>query len=134
MVLDRFYPEIGGAEKQALLLSKFLINNNVSVMVVTARSKYLSKYEIFEKIKIFRVSVFGWLFFRQVWLMVTVALKIYNLRNNFDLIHIHGAKHSAFAACLIGYFINKPTLYKVTKIGDRFDLKMLDAWYAGIVK
>ena len=134
MVLDRFYPQIGGAENQALLLARELTKNATTVYVVTSYTKECENYEKLTNIEIIRVRVFGWYILRQIYFMVAVALKIILLRKNFNIIHVHGGKHNACVSSFIGYLLKKKTIIKITNSGERFDLKMLQEWFFGLGK
>lgn len=134
MVIDQFFPFIGGAEKQSLLLSKKLIDNSIIVNVLTTKQRGLKKREIYKGINIYRISIYGWSILRQIYIIGAITIKIIYLKNKSDIIHVHGAKHVAFAATLASKIINKPVIVKVTNSGIRFDINMLDKFLFGFGK
>jgi len=128
MVLDRFYPEIGGAEKQALLLSNHLSTVGVSIKVLTSGIRQQLNKEVYNRIEINRITIYGWYHFRQIWFMLYVAFKLFRLNHEYDLIHVHGAKQNAAIASVVGSLLGIPVIVKVTNSGERFDLKLLKNW------
>ena len=130
----RFYPEIGGAERQALLLTRYLQKKYVNVRILTTNPGGLLKYEVYDEIDIYRLKIHGWYIFRQLWLVIAFAVKLIIMRNEFDIIHTHGAKHTSFSSCLVGKLLRKPTITKVTNSGYRFDFNVLERWYPVVGK
>ncbi len=113
MVLNRFYPMIGGAETQCKVLSNNLIrNHNLNVDVVTYKyDPQLSDDETVDGININRLSQprYGMLYFY-------VALFWYLIRNHstYNVIHCHSISVTSFICCLAAKIFRKPCIIKHT--------------------
>jgi len=132
MVIDRFYPEVGGAERQALLLSQTISKLGFIINVLTINNKKLTKKSVVNGISVMRIKIYGWYFVRTIWLISVFVYYLVKLRHSYDIIHVHGAKHASFASIIAAKMLGKKTLVKITNSGERFDLKLLsDRWFGG---
>jgi glycosyltransferase involved in cell wall biosynthesis len=133
-----FYPLIGGNQGQALLLAETLLNLGIKVIVVTHRQNLkLKKEEIYHGIKIYRVNSLAWIkknvsitnnaisnksnkfsyvkvFSAKIYykiMIYSVLLKLYKLKNEYDIIHSHKI---VFSDKLIRFAhkLHKPLLIK----------------------
>jgi len=129
MVSGQFYPIIGGAESQALNLSKSLVKKNIKVSVVTIRKKNLKKFEYVEGIPVFRIFSPRIRCIGKYIYLVTFFLYLVKTRNKYDIIHIHQGLSPAFAAVLAGKVLRKKTIIKIGNCGERFDIKVLKNSY-----
>ena len=129
MVIGQFYPIIGGAENQALNLSKSLIRKNISVSVVTLRKGNLRKFEYVKGIPVFRIFSPRIRCIGKYIYLVTFFLYLVKNRNNYDIIHIHQGLSPAFAAVLAGKILRKKTIIKIGNCSERFDIKILKNSY-----
>lgn len=129
MVIGQFYPIIGGAENQALNLSKSLIRKNISVSVVTLRKRNLRKFEYVKGIPVFRIFSPRIKCIGKYIYLVTFFLYLVKNRNNYDIIHIHQGLSPAFVAVLAGKILRKKTIIKIGNCGERFDIKVLKSSY-----
>lgn len=113
MVLNRFYPMIGGAEAQCKILSHALYRQyNIKVDVVTYRyDKNLKTTDSIDGLNINRISDANYAF-----LLFYFELFFFLLKNRrcFDLIHCHSISVTAFVSCLAGKLLNKPCVVKHT--------------------
>lgn len=102
MLSQTFYPAIGGAEKQALELSRALVSRGVKVTVVTRRIEGAPAEEIMDGVKVLRLAVAGSGVPDSLLFMVKSFF--YLLRNaaKYDVVHVHLASSAAVAAVLAG--------------------------------
>lgn len=132
MVIGRFYPFVGGAEKQLQKLCKELIKQGLSVKVVTGRHlPFLKEEDNIEGIPISRVGVHGikqsdFIRFGSYTNMFTLLWYMIRHRDEYDIIHIHQALELSFIGVLIGKILGKKTIVKVSNSGIRSDLKILN--------
>ncbi|WP_170252891.1 glycosyltransferase family 4 protein [Colwellia echini] len=116
MVLNRYYPMIGGAERQARILSLELLKQGVTPSIITQKhdSKLLST-ELIDGIKVTRYSS-GVMFY----CMLFIAL--IKDRNNVDVIHCHNISITSFVCSLASLFIRCPLVLKLTVAGELTEL------------
>jgi glycosyltransferase involved in cell wall biosynthesis len=121
MVIARFYPTVGGTERQAFNLSKALVAKDVPVQVIAGKSKGLwPSHEHVADIPVWRYPawrsyVFG------------LATALWRLRHTYDLIHVHQMLYPAWVAGVMGRWLGKPVIAKASNSGERFDLHLLKA-------
>lgn len=113
MVSAGFWPSVGGAERQALELSRELLARGTEVLVLTRRIGGAAQREEVRGVPVRRLWVFGtgaldslsFLFGALGWLL--------KHGGEYDAIHAHLAGSPALAAALAGRFLGKPVLVKL---------------------
>ena len=113
MVSAGFWPAVGGAERQALELSRALRARGVGVRVLTRRLGGAAAREEVQGVPVRRLRVFGtgaldslsFLFGALGWLL--------KHDGDYDAIHAHLAGSPALAAALAGRILGKPVLVKL---------------------
>jgi glycosyltransferase involved in cell wall biosynthesis len=113
MLTPNFYPYIGGAEKQALELSKRLLARGVRVSVLTRCAPGLSRDDAVEGIPVRRAFTFGSGFLNAAVFMVSSFLYLILRRSEYDVIHVHLAGSPAISACLAGSLLGRKVVVKV---------------------
>lgn len=128
MLIEQYYPVIGGAENQAKVLSKKLSELGVEVAVLTGKPPKVPSREIIEGIKVRRLFYFSNL---KLWkikpflLMWLVFIYLIYQRKKYDIIHVHLASPLAFSATLAAKLLKKRVLIKPGSSGENFDLLTL---------
>lgn len=113
MVSAGFWPAVGGAERQALELSRALRVRGVGVLVLTRRVGGAAPREEVHGVPVRRLRVYGngaldslcFLFGALGWLL--------KHGGEYDAIHAHLAGSPALAAALAGRWLGKPVLVKL---------------------
>lgn len=113
MVSAGFWPVVGGAERQALELSRELRARGTDVSVLTRRVGSTPSRDQIHGVPVRRLRVFGtgaldslsFLFAALGWLLKHAG--------EYDAIHAHLAGSPALAAALAGGFLGKPVLVKL---------------------
>lgn len=113
MVSAGFWPAVGGAERQALELSRELRARGTDVIVLTRRVGRAPPREEVHGVPVRRLRVFGtgaldslsFLFGALGWLL--------KHEGEYDAIHAHLAGSPALAAALAGRWLGKPVLVKL---------------------
>lgn len=113
MVSAGFWPAVGGAERQALELSRELRARGAGVIVLTRRLGGAAAREEVHGVPVRRLPVLGtgaldslsFLFGALGWLL--------KHQGEYDAIHAHLAGSPALAAALAGRFLGKPVLVKL---------------------
>lgn len=143
MVMSQFQPIVGGAEKQAQLLSKKLVEKGVSVNLVTGWWKFGTfRKEVIDGVGVFR-NFCGWGMFgmgnhrtiRMIGGMIYVlSLGAYLLLHGrgYDIIHVHQFLYPAFISVLLGKkVLKKPVLVKSASSGATSDIELLKTFPLG---
>ncbi len=137
MVISQFYPMIGGAEKQAQILARKLMERGVTVDIVTGWWKFGTSWkEVVDGIRVFR-NFCGWGIFglkrnRAIRMvggliyMMSLAAYLFFHRRGYDIIHVHQSLYPAFLSILIGKkVLKKPVLVKSASSGRTSDIEVL---------
>lgn len=134
MVISQFFPIIGGAEKQAQLLAKTLLQKGIEVKILTGWWKLGTAHkETKNEIRIVRNfscwGMFGIKGLRTLGVFFyAVSLGIYLLmhQKEYDIIHVHQVLYPAFVSSLIGKgILKKPVLAKMGCSGLTSDIRNL---------
>lgn len=112
MLLERFYPAVGGTELQAQRLATALINSGNDVFILTARLKGLSKYEQIEGLPVYRSFSHGQGIISSLFFLFSSFIFLLKNRQKYDIIHVHLASSHAFSAILIKKLLNKKIILK----------------------
>lgn len=113
MLTPGFYPSVGGAEKQALELSKALKAKGVEVRVLTRRLGGLPAEDAVAGIPVHRTAAIGRGVVNALAFMVSSLLWLFRHRMEYDAIHVHLAGSPALAACIAGGLLDKQVVVKV---------------------
>lgn len=131
MVISQFSPIVGGAEKQAQLLSKTLIEKGINVSIATGWWVWgTHRREVIDGIHVFRNFAFWRMFgipgLRTLGVliyMVSLGIYLYVHRNAYDLIHVHQGLFPAFVVTLVGNrILNKGVVVKAASTGVTGDI------------
>ena len=108
MVIQNFYPSIGGAERQALTLARELVKKNVAVTVLTRRNSGSFSQRFVDGVDVRRLGTgaFSFLVSSLVWLIF--------YRRRYDVIHAHIGSSHAVGAAFVGWLFNKKTIVKLS--------------------
>jgi glycosyltransferase involved in cell wall biosynthesis len=106
ILIDGFYPYLGGSEIVALDFARGFIRLGAQVMVVTRRiDPKLPAEELFEGIKIYRLPPTGHAsHFHSILTVFTVAYFLIRHRRKYDFLHVHGAR-SFFIAAILAHWL-----------------------------
>ncbi len=113
MLIQTFLPAIGGAEKQALELSRSLVSRGIRVTVVTRRIANTVAEEDMDGVRVVRLSAAGSGALNSAVFMVKSFFYLLKNAAEYDIVHVHLASSHAIAALLAGKFTGKRTLVKL---------------------
>ena len=113
MLIQAFYPAIGGAEKQALELSRSLAARGIRVTVLTRRLENTSVEENMDGVRVVRLGSPGSGAMNSIGFMIDSFLYLMTHATEYDVVHVHLASSHAVAALLAGKFTKKKTLVKL---------------------
>jgi len=127
MIISCFYPTLGGAEQQALLLSEKLSEKGFDVQVLTRHLKNLPGTDKVKGIPVYRqIRVLPW---RRIFgpsYLISVLWFLFKKRHSYDIIHCHilYGFHS-IAALILQFFSGKKVVVKVAATGPLSDFASL---------
>jgi len=127
MVIALFYPCLGGAEQQALLLGNRLIRRGYQVRILTRRLPGLPVREIVQGVPVQRGI---WtLPFRKLFsltYLLSVIWHLYRNRRTYDILHCHEL-HGLHCVCALLFqrFFAKKVLALATSSGQGSDFRRL---------
>ncbi|PCI40780.1 MAG: hypothetical protein COB53_00365 [Elusimicrobia bacterium] len=113
MLTPGFYPTLGGAEKQALEISKALARAGVSVDVLTRRMPGLAAEETVQGIPVRRVFVLGSGLLNALSFFLSTVWRLLCDASDYDVIHVHLAGSPAIAACAASVITNCGVVVKI---------------------
>ncbi|MFH2202522.1 MAG: glycosyltransferase family 4 protein [Elusimicrobiota bacterium] len=113
MLTPNFHPYVGGAEKQALELSKALSALGVRVQVLTRRVRGLRTEDEVSGIPVYRAFACGGGLVNAVTFLFSSFIYLLRRSAAYDVIHVHLAGSPAVAACLAGRLLGKRVVVKV---------------------
>ena len=113
MLTASFHPHLGGAERQALALSKALARKGVPVRILTRRLPGTEARGAVEGIPVRRLPAPGSGFLNSaVFLAGSLAWLVLHAPE-FDAVHVHLAGSPALAAALVGRLTGKTVVVKI---------------------
>jgi len=130
LVVDHFYPHVGGAETLFWQLSRGLAARGNRVCVVTLREPGTSAAETVDGVEIHRVATLPW--FRRILFILMAIPAILRRARHADVIHA-ALYASAFPAWLCGLLLRKPVVLTVHEVfgeqwGQLVDVGRMAGW------
>lgn len=124
-----FYPEYSGAALQGLRLAKELKGQGNHVEFLTIQRKGLPRHERVEEFDLWRIEQGHGSKHKELRLWFNMLLFVWKRRNDFDIIHSHGAYYTNSIIGPIGKLTGLKSLVKASLAGD--DLHNLKKSLAG---
>lgn len=121
MLIERYYPLVGGSEIQCRLLVRALARTGMPVIVFTRRVKPgLPTHERVDGVPVWRLPPSG---LGRVWkelgFAVTASLSLFRHRKKYGAVHLHsGTSLAGACAILTAKALGKRTVVKVATAGD----------------
>ena len=137
MVVRLFSPWIGGTERQAQKLARQLLDDGTYVQLATGRwFRGTPRQELVDGIPVFRnhtlwecFGVKGLRKFGGYLYIVTLMWHLWRRRHTYDVIHVHGLNYHAFSAVVMGRWLRRPTIVKLSNSGPASDIRrMREGW------
>ncbi len=125
-LIYKFHPIVGGAERQAKLLCRSLLESGVNTFIMTARLNKLPAKETIDGIEVIRTKVvskdnkiagFSYAF--------SLFIALFKHRKKIKIIHSHIMTLPAMVATLFGKIFRKPIIVKVSGGGNNGDIQQL---------
>lgn len=123
MLIQKYYPHVGGAERQIQRLAPRLQARGFEVCVVTRHEKGLSRFEIIDGVSVYRLVCPGPKSLAAIFYIWSAVMLLSKLCP--DLIHAHEILSPASAALLAKRFHGWPVIVKILRGGIRGDIYKL---------
>ena len=128
MIISSFYPLVGGAEKQALLLAKVLKTLGVEIAILTRRYPGMAERDKICGVNVIRAGIHhrnkaGSTFSFAAWLLYSLIH-----HDNYDIFHAHQPYSSAFLAGAMAKLTGKPAIAKIPGSASIATLSQLRVW------
>lgn len=123
MLVNEFPPlRVGGAERQAERLSKYLSQRGWPVWVITRHQKGLSYDEFQDGIHVIRPATVGPGKLKTISFVLGTLWRLWRLKNNYEVLHAHLAFGPAFAGVIAAHLLGKISIIKLGNSGDFGDI------------
>jgi glycosyltransferase involved in cell wall biosynthesis len=123
MVIQRYLPHVGGAERQLQQLAPRLKDLGFDFHVLTRHEKGLKRFEMIDGVPVYRLPASG----PKAWAAATFTLaalwRLVRLRP--DVIHAHEILSPASIAMISKSLLHRPVLVKILRGGVRGDIYKL---------
>jgi glycosyltransferase involved in cell wall biosynthesis len=123
MVIQRYLPHVGGAERQLQQLAPRLKDLGFDLQILTRHENGLKRFEEIEGVPVYRLPASG----PKVWAAATftIAALWRLIRIQPDVIHAHEILTPAAIAMYSKTFLRRPILVKILRGGARGDIYKL---------
>ncbi|GAB4320272.1 MAG: hypothetical protein Kow0059_14510 [Candidatus Sumerlaeia bacterium] len=126
MVISNFHPVVGGAERQALLLSRALVQRGWRVQVLTHVQPGLPREDSVDGVLVHRcVKGCGVFYIYTITYILSWLRHMVRLRRSYDVIHCHQIYYHGLAAVLMRLWWGKQVLIKCVSTGDWSDVGLM---------
>ncbi len=123
MLVNEFPPlRVGGAEKQAERLSRYLSLQGWPIWVITRHQRGLAYDELQEGVHVIRPSTVGPGKFKTLSFVLASLWQLWHLRNRYEILHAHLAFGPAFAGVIAARFLGKHSIVKLGNSGEFGDV------------
>jgi Glycosyltransferase len=123
MLIQKYYPHVGGAERQIQQLAPRLRERGFDVCVITRHEKGLSHLETIDGVTVYRLACPGPKPLAAIFYVWSAVRLLSKLRP--ELVHAHEILSPASAALVAKYFHGWPVLVKILRGGLRGDIYKL---------
>jgi glycosyltransferase involved in cell wall biosynthesis len=113
MLIQSFFPAVGGAERQALELSRSLAARGVAVTVLTMRLPGTPAEETVDGVRVLRLRCPGPGYMRTFLFMAGAFFHLMRRKGGYEVVHVHLASSHAVAALLASRFTGSRTFVKL---------------------
>ncbi|MEW5693276.1 MAG: glycosyltransferase family 4 protein [Candidatus Hydrogenedentota bacterium] len=124
MIIQNFYPYIGGSEKQCLRLSEYLTETlGLEVDIITRKiEKSQPRYQkINTNLNVIRLDLAGYPTSTNVFMLILFWYLIRNIKK-YDIMHIHLISSHTISALLTAKLFRKKTIVKLAASGEFGDI------------
>lgn len=114
MIIQNFFPVIGGAEKQAQQLSEGLVKRGVVVDVLTRFHPSSPSKETIRGVAIHRLVTTGTGILNALSFVISSTVYLLTHWSRFDVLHVHLASSHALVPAVLGHVFGKKVVIKLS--------------------
>jgi L-malate glycosyltransferase len=120
MVLESAFPINGGVERQVKTLSKYFASIGFNIQIIVPMVSYgpQNRTDIVDGVLVHRIAYPKIKILGGVLMLLNLAIYLIKNRDSYDVIHVHIAHHMAAVCCVIGRFLQKPVIVKITGLRE----------------
>jgi glycosyltransferase involved in cell wall biosynthesis len=120
VLLENYYPRIGGVETQTRNTVKALIKKGINFFIVTRRySKNIPRKDVIDNVNVFRIPPLGSNSIFKKWSMIFPAfLYLFKLRNKYDIIFVPGFNLLGIPAAIFSKLLRKKCVFRASNPGE----------------
>ena len=119
MITPRYYPSLGGFERQAHTLSKELVHLGLNVTVVTGKdNRHLPPFEKLDGVSIHRLTSSNSSLFRGLLFVPLLAKFLIANAKKYDVLHLHTFGWYLLGVIPIARILHLPVLLKLPNVGN----------------
>jgi len=119
ILMDSFYPIVGGGEAHARLLAAELIKRKVQVFVLTRRRlKEFSELDNVDGVEVIRVLPYGLQRFGKYIMLLPTMIRLIKLHNRYDVIYVCGLRLLGMIAVPMGKLMHKKVILRSESCGE----------------
>jgi len=119
LLIEAFYPVLGGAEVQAKLLSEKLVDKGIQLFVLTGRTtSNLKRFELIGGIPVFRVLFSGLNRISKYGMIIPAFIYLMKFRSRYDVIYVCNYNVLGVVAVLVSLLFNKKCILKAETNGE----------------
>lgn len=119
MITPKYYPSLGGFERQAHTLSKELVHLGLNVTVVTGKdNRHLPPFEKLDGVSIHRLTSSNSSLFRGLLFVPLLAKFLIANAKKYDVLHLHTFGWYLLGVIPIARILHLPVLLKLPNVGN----------------
>jgi glycosyltransferase involved in cell wall biosynthesis len=123
MIIGQYYPIAGGAEKECQKLSRRLVQEGMTVSVLTQSCEGLPNYEVIDGIPVYR-KMGGWHLFEYTYMLSVLWFLLKHIRQ-YDVIQCFGLYLFIPPVVLIRFLFNKRAIARIEGPGGSGDFRRI---------
>lgn len=123
MVIQRYLPHVGGAERQLQQLAPRLHNLGFELLILTRHEKGLARFEVIDNVPVHRLPASGPKTWAAATFTLATVLRLLHLRP--DLVHAHEILTPSSIAVWVKRLLGRPAVVKILRGGSRGDVYKL---------
>lgn len=132
MVINSFFPLVGGAERQAQRISEALVNRGHKVTVLTRHHRNLEEKVDINGVNIIRIKVGNINKIKPIIFLIKTLIFVRKNKKKIDIVHGHSLNAPGLIVALIRKYFKIPVVVKIAGGGDKTGCEIIKMNNSGI--